>query len=161
MQGLLEQLARLAECRQASPSREALAIFAEELMDYELVDVKVALQELGRKPRGPYQPAFPCLGDVLSAVKSAEYKRTRFVFRRFEKPFVSCGKHISGDLIYVDSRGTPIKGDVNAFPDRRLATCPCVRAWEQEKNDHDRSERQRESEHDNAMYAKRLARRRA
>lgn len=103
-------------------------IYAEELLAFELCDARGALRKLARQPRDTYQTAFPNLGTVIEAVEACAQRRLNPPLLRYEGEYVSCGKHIIGDLVYVDGDGNPC--EVGASDDRRLGTCPCKREWQ-------------------------------
>jgi hypothetical protein len=127
LSGLLAELARLGEARQASLSDETYAIYAEELSGYELQDVRTALRGLAREPKEKYEPAFPRLDTLL---ERADLARNNRMFPPIT-PYVPCGKCFNGGYIYVDANGDPCDG--SASPNRTLGRCACYQAWSEAK----------------------------
>jgi hypothetical protein len=70
-------LAKLAVRRQAELDDAALGLFAEDLAGagIDARDASAACDALGRAPRAEFQSAFPSLGDLLSACRSARWAR--------------------------------------------------------------------------------------
>jgi hypothetical protein len=125
LSGLLAELARLGEARQASLSDETYAIYAEELSGYELQDVRVALRALAREPKEKYEPSFPRLDTLL---ERADLARNNRMFPPTPiTPYVPCGRCFNGGYVYVDANGDPCDG--SAAPNRTLGRCACYQAW--------------------------------
>jgi hypothetical protein len=125
LSGLLAELARLGEARQASLSEQTYAIYAEELSGYELQDVRVALRALAREPKEKYEPAFPRLDTLLQRTDLA--RNDRMFPSAPIAPYVPCGKCFNGGYVYVGANGEPC--DASASPNRTLGRCACYLAW--------------------------------
>jgi hypothetical protein len=125
LSGLLAELARLGEARQASLSDETYAIYAEELSGYELQDVRVALRALAREPKEKYEPAFPRLDTLF---ERADLARNNRMFPSAPiPPYVPCGRCFNGGYIYVDASGDPCDPLKSSI--RMLGRCRCYLAW--------------------------------
>lgn len=120
MSALLAELTRLGETRQADLSVQTYKIYAEELMEFELCDLRHVLRRLAREPKPSYAKAFPDLGTLIESTKQAYAERTR------PKPWVSCGECING-FVYVDEEGNPWKPTGTSR--RVMRECECKLAW--------------------------------
>jgi hypothetical protein len=129
LSGLLAELARLGEARQAFLSEQTYAIYADELSAYELRDVRTALRALAREPKDRYETAFPRLDTLLQRVGQA--RDNRMFPPTPVRQFVPCGKCFPGGLVFVDVNGEPC--DESESPNRTMGRCACYRAWEAEK----------------------------
>ena len=78
LNSLATMLAWLAQARQASLSKDTVKLYATELGDYLEQDVQAGIRRLGTTPRREGETAFPDLGTVLEAVRSARGARQRY-----------------------------------------------------------------------------------
>jgi hypothetical protein len=115
------ELVRLGEARQTSLSEQAYALFAEELIEFDMRDVRAALRGLAREPKADYQKSFPDLGTLIERIQVTFKQRT------LPPQFIQCGECLPGGFVFVDAKGEPC--DASESPDRRLGYCSCKRQW--------------------------------
>lgn len=72
---IVEMLAILCIRRQAKLSSQDFQVFAADLEEFELQDIEVALERLGKNPRTEGETAFPDCGTLLLACRTERSKR--------------------------------------------------------------------------------------
>jgi hypothetical protein len=115
------ELARFAEARQACLSDLTYTVYAEELSEFDMRDVRSALRELAREPKSDFQTAFPDLGTLIIRIRRAWKQRS------VVGEYVSCGRCFPGGWIYVDVNGKQC--DPSQSPSRTMMLCSCKLKW--------------------------------
>jgi hypothetical protein len=128
---LLQELVRLAEARQVPITPETQIIYAEELIEFELCDLKSACRTIRRRPKGKFETAFPDLGTIIAETESATRARLRDRSSAFAGEYVPCPHHVSGYLCYANELGECCSPSDSVS--RTLRTCPGRKRWEAAK----------------------------
>lgn len=63
---------------------EGLNVYAADLMPFEMIDIHVALEKLGKEPKGEYAPALHDIGTIIEVVgmKASTRKNSQAKFDR-------------------------------------------------------------------------------
>jgi hypothetical protein len=116
---LIDLLGDLATRRQAAGVDEnTLKIYANDLLAYELDDVRAVLTRLGREPREPFKPSFPEIGIILEHLdKLALARRRTSLPERCEKCIDTSG------WIPATAKGIPCEYSSSEY--KGMIRCPC------------------------------------
>lgn len=92
-QAIVKELARMSALRKADESGETFVVFADELLEYNIEDVKAACTSIGKATRPHGEKAFPEFGFIEEEVKRQRSMRRSEVAptRRCKNPLCKKG----------------------------------------------------------------------